>query len=128
MPLSQDDQEALDHHRKMLKSRTKNMYILEEQEAEYGGLNVPTHILTQIDKLTEQIKQHKEEIDRLETLSVQDQIPLAEVEYRMWLAEAWDTPKCYPTVVGKTRLDFARLRLHIAPERANEMEWEIRKE
>ena len=48
MGLSQEDIEALDHHQKMLRIRMKNLYILEEQEAGYGGLNVPTHILSQI--------------------------------------------------------------------------------
>jgi len=99
MGLSQEDIEALDHHQKMLRIRMKNLYILEEQEAGYGGLNVPTHILSQIDKVTEQIKHHKEEINRLETLAVQDQIPLAEVEYRVTLAESWDTPEGYPSLL-----------------------------
>jgi hypothetical protein len=128
MSLSQEEQEALNHHKKMLQIRTKNLYILEEQEAGYGGLNVPTHILSQIDKSREQIHEHKEEIDRLETIAVQDKIPLAEVEYSVTLAEAWNTSQGHPTVVGRKRLEFARLRLHITPDRAREMEWGIRKE
>ncbi len=127
MALSPEDNDALEHHKKMLKIRTRRLYILEEQEAEFGSLSVPAHIRSEIDKITEQLHQHKTEIDRLETLNVEGETPLNEVEYRVILAEAWDTPIGRPTVVGQARIEFARLRLHIDEGRSEELEWDVRK-
>jgi hypothetical protein len=65
MPLSLEDQDFLEHHKKMLKIRQRNLYTYEEQEASFGRLNVQPHVVSEIELLTQHIKDHKAEINRL---------------------------------------------------------------
>lgn len=125
MALSLDDQEALQHEKTMLKIRTRNLRELEKQEATYG-FDARPYLRAEIEDVTEKIARHKSEIDRLETLNVEGETPLKEVEYRVILAEAWDTPTGRPTVVGNERKEFARLRLHITEARSETIERDIR--
>lgn len=118
--------DALNHEEEMLKLRRKNLRKLELQDATYG-LETPVHITNQMELLVSQIRRHEEEINRLQTLSVEDQIPVNEAEYRVILAKSWNTPLGQPTYTGQVRLEFARLRLHIAPEKAKTLELEVRK-
>src|SRR5262249_15614673 len=49
-----------------------------------------------------------------------------EAEYRALLAKAWDTPQGRPIVAGAAQLEYDRLRLGVAVDRAYELECEIR--
>jgi hypothetical protein len=99
--------------------------ILREQTAQYGNM-APPHILTELEGITEQIRNTEEESEQLEIQSVEDQLPLNEIEYRLELARAWNTPEGYPKVEGFASLELKRLLLKIPPGRAVELEREIR--
>jgi hypothetical protein len=123
--LRADILDQLDHARKMALTMRTRLRVLEIQMAQRGS-STPPEILIEIETLTEQIKRHENEITRLEMSAVEGDLPLAEVEYRVLLAECWGLPQGRPSVVGAARLELARLRLGIAIERAQQMEQDIR--
>jgi tetratricopeptide (TPR) repeat protein len=107
MALSEEDKEALEHYTKMLRTLTKNLYRLKEQEAKFGGLNVPNHILNQIDETNDQIKHSKLEIERLGNSFVQVEPTLNEKRDHDYLLENadYDDSFLYPTpsfFIGRT--------------------------
>lgn len=117
--------EEIAHHQKMLRVLRRRLREREFQEVQYG-IAVPPEITSDIHELTERIQRHEVQLTQLQTFSVEDQFPLAEVEYRALLAEAWDTPRGRPTVAVASRLELARLRLGISPELAAEIEGLVR--
>jgi hypothetical protein len=121
----QDVLEELAHKKELVQALTRRRRPLEVQAA-HRGLNTPPEVLTEISILTDQIRAYEDEIMRLETQAAEDELPVSEVEYRVLLAETWDTPRGRPTVAGVVRLELARLRLGIVPERAKELERDIR--
>lgn len=122
-----DTLDELAHQEAMVVALRKRLRVLELQMAQQG-IATPPHILTEVASLTEQVQRHKTLVNQLEMLAAEGDVPIAEVEYRMLLAENWSTSQGYPSVVGATRLEFARLRLGILPERAIELEYDIRGE
>ena len=118
--------EELTHEQKMLKIRRRNLRLLEEKEANYG-LDVPIQIKNQIIETKEYIKDHEKRIDEIQTTLVEDKQPLSEIEYEMHVTEAWNTNTGHPTVLGISQLAFARMRLHITPTKAKEIEYIVRK-
>jgi hypothetical protein len=121
----QDVLEELAHKKELVQAFTRRRRPLEIQAA-HRGLNTPPEVLTEISILTDQIRAYEDEITRLETHAAEDELPLSEVEFRVLLAETWDTPRGRPTVAGVVRLELARLQLGIVPERAKELERDIR--
>jgi hypothetical protein len=119
--------EELIHQTQVVKALHARRRVLEIQAAQHGAQTSP-QILTELTTLTEEIRRHQDEISQLEMLAAEDQIPLAEAEYRVLLADIWDTPQGRPTVAGAARLELTRLRLGLAPDRAKQIENEIRSE
>lgn len=121
----QEIEEELNHKQNLIRTYRARLRPLEIQAAQ-RGLNAPPETLTEISSLTEQIRVQEDEIAKLETLAAEGQLSLAEAEFRLILAEAWDTPIGRPTAAGAARLELARLRLGLSPERAAELEKEVR--
>lgn len=95
------------------------------QAAQHGNLT-PIHIRTDLDDTERKLATYEKELAQLETQIAEADESVAEVEYRVHVAEAWNTPLGRPTVGGAARLELARLRLGITPERASIIEQEIR--
>lgn len=121
-----DISEELEHQRMMAAAVRRRLRILELQMAQQG-MATPPQVMTEIASMTEQITRHENEIARLETLAAEDELSLAEAEYRMMLAEALNANKDgWLPLTTMTRLEFYRLKLGIKPERASELEREVR--
>lgn len=97
-----------------------------QRQAAVSGRSVDPAVRIEIEDITAQLREHEAEVARLETLAAEGDQPLAEVEYRVQVAEAWDTPEGHPTVAGAARLELTRLRLGVSPERAAAIEHEVR--
>lgn len=115
--------EALEHQRKMIRVLHQRLRQRELQEAQYG-LNVPPEISAEIIELSDRIRTREVELARLETAAAEDKIPLAEAEYRVLVSDAWKNGQ--PEIIDETKLELARLKLGIHPERAKNIEIEIR--
>src|SRR3712207_2884026 len=120
----QEIAQELAHQQRLLLVLRERRRALELQLTQQA--TAPTQTLSEIDALTSRIRVYEEEIGRLETLAAEDRLPLAETEYCVLLAEAWNTPQGNPTVVDATRLELERLRLGVLPRRAHELERQIR--
>jgi hypothetical protein len=121
----QEIAQELTHQQRLLHVLRERRRALELQVTQQGAA-APAQLLSEIDALTSRIRVHEEEIGRLETLAAEDRLPLAETEYCVLLAEAWNTPQGNPTVADATRLELERLRLGVSPRRAHELERQIR--
>ena len=117
--------EELKHKRELVNALIRRRRPLELQAA-HRGLSAPPEILTEISSLTDQLREYEAEINHLETLAAQGALPLSEVEYRVLVAETWDTHRGAPSIIGANRLELSRLKLGILPERASEIEKDIR--
>jgi hypothetical protein len=117
--------EDIAHEEKMLHALQRRLRELELQAAQLG-IDTRPATKTEIYDLSSEIERHKATLAQLRTEAAIDKESLVEVEYRKLLAEAWDTSECRPTVTGATRLQLERLRLGITPERAQEMEQQVR--
>lgn len=116
--------QELAHQQRLLLALRERRRALELQFTQQA--TAPTQLLSELDALTGRIRVYEEEIGRLETLAAEDRLPLAETEYCVLLAEAWNTPQGNPTVADATRLELERLRLGVSPRRAHELERQIR--
>jgi hypothetical protein len=123
--MKQEIEEELVHKNNIIRALRARLRPLEIQAAQ-KGINTPPEVMTEIGTLTDQIRVQEDEITKLESLAAEGQLSLAEVEYRVILAEAWDTPIGRPTAAGAARLELARLRLGLPPARAREIEKEVR--
>jgi len=121
----QEIQDELAHKNSLMRAYRARLHPLEIQAAQKGS-SAPPEILTEISTVTEQIRVQEDEIAKLESLAAEGQLSLAEAEYRVILAEAWDTPIGRPSAAGAARLELARLRFGLSPERAQELEKEVR--
>jgi hypothetical protein len=61
-----------DDLKKLIAEHSRHLQILKEQEAEYGLLNVPTHIVTQIQDREAEIEKLRVELAELDSL---EQVP-----------------------------------------------------
>ncbi len=116
--------EELDHQRQMVKELRRRRRLLERNHV-IKGIETDPHILMQIEDIGRQIKEREAEIEHLQTLAVEDKIPLAEAEYRSALAFAWDAGRL--TSIGSTSLELTRLQLGISLDKAQLLEKDIRK-
>src|SRR5215212_2390982 len=116
LPKKEIDAEVA-HQQQAVRVLRERRRALDLQSAQLG-IATPPHITTEISDLTEQIRAREEEIATLETLAAADETPVTEVEYRAMLAEAWDRSSGRLKLAPRARLDWERLRLRIAPDRA----------
>jgi hypothetical protein len=98
---------------------------LRKQAARFGYRADPA-IPLELEDIDRRLAAYTDELAQLETQIAEADEPVAEVEYRAQVAEAWNTPAGCPTVAGSARLELARLRLGITPERAAVIEQEVR--
>jgi hypothetical protein len=59
-------------------------------------------------------------------LAAEGQLSLAEAEYRVMVAKAWDTPRGKPTLAGNAELELSRLRMRLVSESAKQIEHDVR--
>src|SRR5262245_8181965 len=102
----------INHKQALLRALRARRRPLEIQAAKKGG-DTPPDGLNEIAEITIQIQAQEEEVAHLRSLAVVGTEPQAELEYRVLLAEAWDTPQARPSTTGKARLELARVRLGI---------------
>lgn len=121
----QEIEGELDHKNKLVHTYRARLRPLELQAAQ-KGMYAPPEVLTEISALTEQIRAQEDEIATLESLAAEGQLSLSEAEYRVLLAEVWDTSIGRPSTSGAARLELTRLKLGLTPERAQELEKEVR--
>lgn len=90
------------------------------------GISVDPKVLIEIDDITDKIHAYETELADLESLAAADQTPIGEIEYRAMLAEIYDLSDGRLRLAQRTRLAWARVRLGIAIERADEMDHTVR--
>jgi hypothetical protein len=117
----------LEHVHSMLHILNERRRVLEEHQAQ-KGIDTEPQILTELKDIKDQIDELQNRGSELETRAVEDAISYPEAEYRVKLAQAWDTPYGRPTAQGKAQLELDRLHLGVTPERAQQLEHEIRVE
>ena len=119
----QEIEKELKHNKELLHRLRQRLREFELTEATFG-INAQPETRIEIEGLTERIEQVKAEIARLQTLAVEDKIPMAEAEYRTILSEVWKDGIL--DVTEAERLELARLKLGILPEQARKIETHIR--
>jgi hypothetical protein len=126
MELSNEEvTEAIDYHQEMIRHLRRRLRERELQEAQLGSGAEPV-VKVEIRELTGRIKQHETELEKLQARSVQDKLSLPEADYRILLAELWNTSTGRPTALGTARLERERLRMGLSSERAQELETAVR--
>jgi hypothetical protein len=118
-------EDDLDHKNQIIHALRSRLRPSELQAAQ-RGISTPPEVMTEIATLTDQIQIQEDEIAKLESHAAECQLSLAEAEFRVTLAEVWDTPTGRPTAVGAARLELVRLRLGLSVERAQALAQEIR--
>jgi hypothetical protein len=113
------------HQQQAVQALNDRRRVLDLQAVQFGSLT-PPHIVTELASLTEQIQARESEIADLKSQSAVDQIPVEEVEYHAILAEEWDKSGGRLKLAQQARLEWARVRLGIALERAQAMEQTLR--
>ena len=115
----------LAHQQQAVQALNERRRVLDLQAVQFGSL-APPHIVTELASLTEQIQAREDEIATLKSHAAADQEPVEEIEYRAMLAEEWDRSAGRLKLAQQARLDWARVRLGIALERARAMEIAVR--
>jgi len=90
------------------------------------GFSADAAIAIELEDIERRLQAYDTEYATLETLAAEADQPQAEVQYRIAVAKAWNTPEGRPTVVGAAQLELERLQLGIAPERAQVIEHAVR--
>jgi hypothetical protein len=121
----QEIQDELTHKNVLIRTYRARIRPLEIQAAQ-KGLNAPPEILTEISTISELIRVQEDEISKLESLAAEGQLSLVEAEYRVIIADAWDTPSGRPSAIGTAQIELARLRFGLSSERAQELENDMR--
>src|SRR5689334_19466351 len=106
----EEQKEELDHQKGMVRDLRRRRRVLQRQLA-HQGYQAPPHIITEVDDITNKIRTYEEEIAKLQTLVVEDKLSAPEADYRVFLADVFNTPSGLPSVVGNVRLEQERLRL-----------------
>src|SRR5689334_6088385 len=105
----------------------EHLQELELQQARQG-FHTPPGVATEIRHYTERIRAKESEVARLRTEGAVDRFPLSEARYRASLAAAWGDRPGRPSVLLTTSLEHERLQLGVLPERAQELEDQVRAE
>lgn len=90
------------------------------------GIDAEAEIILEIEALVGRIQAQEEDIARLKARAAESGFSMGEAEYRVLLAQAWESPQGHPTVAWSVRLEFERVRLGVTPEKAYEFETQIR--
>ncbi len=118
-------QDALEHQHKMVRVLRERLQQRELQEAQYG-IDTPPQVLTEIQELSERIAGHDAEIARLQTLAVEEQLPLAAADFRACLADEWQRGGGRLPLGAVARLELRRLQQGITAELAQSLTAEVR--
>ena len=122
------DQESFDElagaQRVLTFLRRRRQYLLEQAAVEGPKTPFATH--AEIEQVSTEISRYETEIARLQTEMAIDRFSVAEAEYRAALATAWHTCPRPLGIMDRTALELKRLQLGIIPERAGELEREVR--
>ncbi len=116
----QEIQEDISSKEKIIAILKKQLRQLELQAAQFGSAFVPPYVLQQITNATDQIEQREAQLAKLRTKAVEQDLPLAEVEYRLLVAQTWNQSSGWLSIVDKTRLELERLKLGMDIERVEE--------
>jgi hypothetical protein len=128
MELSKDEiAEELASLQGIMRALRRRRRGLQKKQA-IQGLNAPVEVFTEIEDVSEEIQARENEITHLKSLAAADQVPVAESEYQAMLAEEWDKSSGRLKLAQRARLDWTRVRLGIASERAQAMECTVRVE
>ena len=119
-PSENEIKEEIKSKQKIISKLKGQRRELEQQMANFGSLYVPPYIMQQITELTDQIAQKEQDLAQLRTQSVETTLPVAEVEYRAVVAEAWSKSSGWLSAVDEARLELERLRLGITEQRSKE--------
>ncbi len=125
-PMSQDKaeiQEELEHLKNLLTIAHKNRRTLEEQQIKSGSM-LRLELNNQLSDIKAEIQELEERKNSLEIQSVEEDYSLAEAEYRVMAAEAWENS--YLTTLGIAQLELTRLRLQMPLEKALQIQHEVR--
>jgi hypothetical protein len=119
-PNNEDIQAELEFQRDLINELKNRRRGLERQMARFGDLYVPPFIMQEIAELTKQLAVREQELSKLETKSVEGKLPLAEVEFRVLVAQCWRNSSGWLSTVEESQLELARLRLGITEARAEQ--------
>lgn len=117
--------DALAAAEEILVALREHLQQLELREARQG-YNTPPDVLTEIERYRARIREQEAEVARLQTEGAVDRYSLNEARYRKSLAQAWTTADSKLSVESIVSLDLQRLELGILPERARQLQQEIR--
>jgi hypothetical protein len=118
-------QQELEHLNKLLAIAHANRRALEEQQIQQGII-APLSLINQTNEIKRSIQEYEERKNQLEIQAVEEDDSLAEAEYRVIAARAWEQGQL--SALGAAELQLSRLTLKIPKERADQIEQEIRTE
>lgn len=101
------------------------LHVLQIREAKSGD-STPPEVLREIASLSARIAAQAADVERLKTEAAIDRYPLNEARYRKSLARAWTNSRSKLSVEDTVSLELERLELGILPDRARELEQEMR--
>jgi hypothetical protein len=107
----------------LLATYRSNYYLLQQQEAKSGGnpdIPLRNNIIDHQRIISELVSRKNE----LEIQVVEEDYSLAEAEYRVMAAEAWQPG--HLTTLATAQLEYTRLRLKIPFDRAKQIEHEVK--
>ena len=117
----------LDHQRAMVSALRKRLRVLDLQVAQQGITTQP-QIVMEIASLNEQIERHRSEVEHLESALALDQFSMDELDYKQLVAQAWIPRRSWPRLVDTIQLEKKRIQIGLLPEKAKEIEREVRAE
>lgn len=121
--------EELDEDRaalqRIMRAEQRRRNELRNKAALYG-FNADPSIALELVTIEQRLQTYEAEAAALETLAAEAEAPVTEVQYRIAVAEAWNTSEGRPSVVSAARLELERLRLGVGPERAQQIEQMVR--
>ncbi len=126
--MSQDKaeiQRELEHIDRLLTIAHNNRRTLEEQQIKSGSM-LRLELSNQLSDIKTAIQELEERKNSLEIQAVEEDYSLAEAEYRVIAARAWEEGVL--SSLGGAELQLSRLRLKIPKVRADQIEHEIRTE
>jgi hypothetical protein len=118
-------QQELEHLNRLLAIAHDNRRALEEQQIQQGII-APLSLINQMNEIKRSIQEYEERKNQLEIQAVEEDDSLAEAEYRVIAARAWEQGQL--SALGGAELQLSRLTLKIPKERADQIEQEIRTE
>jgi hypothetical protein len=117
--------QELEHLNRLLAIAHDNRRALEEQQIQQGMI-APLSLINQMNEIKRSIEEYEERKNQLEIQAVEEDDSLAEAEYRVIAARAWEQGQL--SALGSAELQLSRLTLKIPKERADQIEQEIRTE